>query len=131
MTNNKKNIILFMIFGAIYCIIEILYRGYTHPSMFIVGGLCGVLIGLLNEVFPKMNMRIQCLLSTIIILTIEFLSGCILNILLDLHIWDYSNLPFNIMGQICLPFAIAWIVLSFFCIKLDDYLRRKIFNEIS
>ena len=57
MKNNIiKSIILFIIFGFIYCGIEIAWRGYTHPSMFIVGGLCCLLVGLTNEITPKMLM---------------------------------------------------------------------------
>ena len=65
----------------------------------------------------------------IIIVTIEFFSGCILNIWLGLGVWNYSNMPYNILGQICLPFSIAWFFLSYIAIKLDDYLRKLLFNE--
>lgn len=129
MKNILKSIILFIIFGFIYCGIEILYRGYTHISMFVVGGLCCLFIGYINEITPKMPMYLQCLLSSIIILTLEFISGCYLNLYLKLNIWDYSNLPYNLCGQVCLFFGIAWFFLSYFVIKLDDYLRLKLFNE--
>lgn len=130
MKNNIiKSIILFIIFGFIYCGIEIIWRGYTHPSMFIVGGLCCLLIGLINEITPDMPMWLQCLLSMVIIVVIEFISGCILNLGLGLHVWDYSNMPFNILGQVCLPFSIIWFFLSYIAIKLDDYFRRLLFHE--
>ena len=121
-----KNLIIFFIFGSIYYLIEILFRGYSFPSMFIVGGLCGLLIGLINEKSPKMPMLIQMMLGAIIVTLIEFLVGYILNIILGLNIWDYSNLPCNFMGQICLQFSCCWFVLSYFVIKLDDFLRFKI-----
>ena len=74
-------------------------------------------------------MWLQCLLSMIIIVTIEFFSGCVLNLWLGLGVWNYSNMPFNILGQICLPFSIIWFFLSYIAIKLDDWLRKKLFNE--
>ena len=130
MNNNTiKSLILFIIFGLMYCGIEILWRGYTHPSMFVVGGLCCLLVGLINEITPKMPMWLQCLLGTLIITFIEFVSGCFLNIYLGLHVWDYSNRPFNLYGQICLCFSVIWLFLSYFAIKLDDWLRKKLFNE--
>ena len=64
-----------------------------------------------------------CLLS-ILITVFEFILGYILNIKLGLGIWDYSNIPFNIMGQICLPFSFLWFVLSYFVIMLDDILKE-------
>lgn len=121
-----KNSIIFFTFGSIYYLIEILFRGYSFPSMFIVGGLCGLLIGLINEKSPKMPMLMQMILGAIIVTIIEFLVGYILNIILELNIWDYSNLPYNFMGQICLQFSCCWFVLSYFVIKLDDFLRLKI-----
>ena len=46
-----------------------------------------------------------------------------------MDIWDYSDLQFNIMGQICLLFCIVWIFVSAFAIVLDDYIRYIFFNE--
>lgn len=130
MKNNLiKNVILFVIFGLLYCGLEILWRGYTHPSMFVVGGICCLLVGLINEITPNMSMWLQCLLSAIIITIIEFLSGCILNLWLNLGVWNYTNMPFNLLGQVCLPFSIAWFFLSYVAIKLDDWLRRILFHE--
>lgn len=71
----------------------------------------------------------QMLICSIIITAVEFTSGLILNVWLGLGIWDYSNMPFNILGQICLPFTLLWYVLSAPAIILDDYLRYWIFGE--
>lgn len=124
-----KESIIFLLFGLIYCEIELLYRGHTHWTMFIVGGLCGLLIGLINEITPKMNIWLQMFLGSIIVTLIEFISGYILNIKLGLGIWNYSKLPFNFMGQIDLIFTIAWFFLSYAAIYLDDFFR-KIMDEI-
>ena len=47
-----KLLVLAVIGGAIYVGIEMLWRGHSHPSMFILVGLCFVSIGLINELFP-------------------------------------------------------------------------------
>lgn len=118
-----KNISIFNIFGIIYFILEVLYRGHSHPTMYLVGGLCGFFIGMINEVTPKMNILYQMLLGSVIITLLEFISGYILNIKLGLGIWDYSNLRFNFMGQICLEFWVCWFILSYLIVKLDDIIR--------
>ena len=121
---------LFLIGGVVYVIIELLWRGYSHTSMFILGGLAFILIGQINEFFSwQPPIWLQCLIATVIILTLEFVFGCILNLWLRLNIWDYSHLPFNILGQICLPFAFAWYFLSAFAIVADDFLRYWLFDE--
>lgn len=125
-----KNSILFFAYGFIYCLIEIVWRQYTHWSMLICGGLCGLLIGLLNSNYSwQMPLWKQVGIGEIIVLTLEFITGCVVNLWLGWNIWDYSSLPFNILGQICLPFAILWIPLILVVIVLDDYLRYWWFGE--
>ena len=121
-----KNSVIFFIFGVSYVFLEVFYRGHSDISMFFVGGLCGLLIGLINEITPKMPVLLQMLLGSVIVTFIEFVTGYILNIKLGLHIWDYSNLRFNILGQVSLLFSMLWFFLSYIVIKLDDCIRDNI-----
>ena len=121
-----KEFIIFIIFGLMYVTIELLYRGHTHYRMFIVGGVCGVLIGLINDNTPDMPLLPQCVLGAVIITVIELLTGLFLNVYLGLNVWDYSNQPFNFMGQICPQFCIIWCILSILVIRIDDWLKEKI-----
>ena len=121
-----KEFIIFIIFGLMYVTIELLYRGHTHYSMFIVGGVCGVLIGLINDNTPDMPLLPQCVLGAVIITIIELLTGLFLNVYLGLNVWDYSNQPFNFMGQICPQFCIIWCILSILVIRIDDWLKEKV-----
>ena len=123
-----KELILLILFGITYCGIEILYRGRTHISMLFVGGLCAVLIGMINEITPKMNIILQMFIGAVIVTIIEFFSGYIINIILGLNVWDYSNLMFNYKGQISLIFTVIWFFLSAPVIYLDDKLRKILFK---
>lgn len=115
---------LFLLGGSIYYGIEILYRNYSHIAMILVGGICFILIGLINEVLSwNMLFWKQVIIGDLLVLTVEFISGCILNLWLGLGIWDYSNLPFNLLGQICLTFAILWLPIIAFAIILDDWVK--------
>ncbi len=125
-----KAAILAAIGGGIYILIELVWRGHTHISMFILGGICFVAIGLLNELFLwEFGFLWQAIMGAGIVTVLEFITGLIVNVWLCLNVWDYSNLPFNILGQICLPFSIAWVGLSAVAIVVDDYLRYWIFGE--
>ena len=98
--------------------------------MGVLGGICFLLIGMINEFLSwETPIWLQAVFGSAIITCFEFMAGCILNLWLDLGIWDYSQMPFNIMGQICLAFSIAWIGLSVLAIVLDDYLRYWFFHE--
>lgn len=118
-------IILFLIGGRLYTWIEILWRGYTHWSMFVLGGLCFVIMGLLNEYKFKWNesLAVQSVVSACIITLFEFITGCVVNLYMGLNVWDYSNLPFNLLGQICLYYFLLWIPLSIVGIIADDWIR--------
>lgn len=121
---------LWSIGGLIYIIVELIYRQRTHWTMFIVGGICFLCIGAINEIIPwGMPIWQQAAIGAVIVTIIELMSGCVINIWLGWDVWDYSDMPLNILGQICLPFTIIWFFLSLVAIVLDDYLRYWLFGE--
>lgn len=125
-----KYTFLFFVGGFAYGAIENLSRGYSHISMFIAGGICFILIGLLNEVYSwDMAVVSQMAISAGIITCVEFTVGMIVNVWLKLNVWDYSEQPYNVLGQICLLYTNIWFFLSFFAILLDDYLRYFLLKE--
>lgn len=125
-----KLCILALIGGITYVLIELAWRGYSHISMFILGALCFVLLGGINEFLPwELGFVWQMLIGAGIVTILELIVGIVVNVWLGLEVWDYSNLPFNFMGQICLPFSFAWTLLSGVAIIVDDYLRYWLFGE--
>ena len=126
----KKYEFLFFVGATIYVIIENLYRGYSHWTMFLLGGICFIALGLINEVIPwNMPLLLQMFIGGIIITILEFITGCVVNLWLGWNVWDYSELPFNLWGQISLFSSIVWVGLSLAGIVLDDYIRWKFFGE--
>ena len=125
-----KYITIFIIGAITYMSMELVFRHRTHWAMGIVGGIALILVGLINEKRDEViPIPVQSIIGSIIITGLEYVSGYIVNITLHLNVWDYSNLPFNIDGQICLWFSLLWILLSIFGIYLDDFIRCKLFNE--
>lgn len=125
-----KAVVLLLVGGLIYYGIEVAWRGYSHWTMALVGGVCFILVGGINEFFPwTMPLALQGLIGSAIVTAVELIAGLVLNVWLGLGIWDYSNLPLNFMGQICLPFSLLWILLSVVAVVLDDWLRYWLFGE--
>ncbi len=125
-----KLLILFLCGGTAYVLIELLFRGHSHPSMFLLGGTVFVEIGGLNELFKwDMSLILQGLIGSLIITVSELAAGLLLNLWLKLDVWDYSHMPLNFLGQICLPFSIAWIFVSIAAVIFDDFLRHWMFDE--
>lgn len=123
-------IVIFMVGAITYLTIEICWRGHTHWTMGIIGGIVIILVGLINEVTRKdLPLIIQAPIASIIITLVEYWAGYILNIQLGMNIWDYSNLPWNVDGQVCLYFSLLWMILGIVASVLDDLVRWKIFGE--
>lgn len=126
----SKEFILFIIGGLLYVLIELAYRGHSHWTMFVLGGLCFVLIGGINNYISwDMPVYEQMMIGSVIITVLEFICGCIVNLWLGWDVWDYSNMPYNVLGQICLPFSILWFFISLVAIVADDYIRYWLFDE--
>ena len=85
-----KYIVLLCVGGVLYACCELIFRGYTFKTMAFVGGVCFVLCGLVNEFIDwKTPLPLQMLICAVIVTTVEFVAGVILNIGLDLNMWDY------------------------------------------
>ena len=126
----KKYFILGIIGGAVYVLLEMLWRGYSHWTMFLLGAICFILIGLVNEVFEwDTPLILQMFCGCAIITALEFVTGCIVNLWLGWDVWDYSRYKFNVLGQISLRSSVGWYFLSLVGIVLDDYIRYWFFDE--
>ena len=105
-----KQAVLFYLGGCAYMGLELLWRGRSHYSMFLAGGICFLLLGKLNTVRPQLSLPLRCLAGAGIITMVELAAGLIFN--RQFQVWDYRHAPFNFLGQICLPFTLLWIPVS-------------------
>ncbi len=126
-----KGLVLFLIGGATYALFEVIWRGYTHVTMFVLGGVLFLALGALNENLLDWDtpLFIQGLIGAVVVTSAELISGIVLNLWLGMNVWSYSDIPFNFMGQICIPFSLLWVPVSMAAIVLDDYIRFWLFGE--
>lgn len=121
---------VFVAGGFAYGLIEIMARGFTHISMGVLGGAAMCLIHRMNggvRTLPRIMGR--AVLSAAFITMMEFITGEILNIRLGMNIWDYSQLPYNLDGQICLVFSMLWVLLSLVAMLFDDFVICRILHQ--
>lgn len=116
--------------GSVYYGLEIWFRGFSHWSMFFLGGICFVFIYVQGHLSgfrePFWRQLVRCM---IFVTAMEFLTGMIVNKWLNLRVWDYSDLPFQLFGQICLPFTLLFTGLCAIGIIFSGYVAWRIFGE--
>ena len=137
-----KNFFIFCVGFTIYQTIEGIWKtigpGYERSECFmmgVLGGLSLLLVGLLNKKMSwNMPIWLQALIGGFGIVITEFFMGLMINKLYcplfnKPLVWDYSDIPGNILGQICPQFFALWVLLAGVCIVLDDFLRWKVYDE--
>ena len=107
----KEFLAAFFLGGALYVILELIYRRRSHISMFITGGGAFLLLhGLFSRYEPPLF--VKALIGMALITAAEFIAGYIVNLKLKRNVWDYSGVRFNLYGQICLKYSLLWALLT-------------------
>ena len=119
-----EEIVVFALGGIAYGLLELLWRGWTHWTMPICGGICFLIM----YVISKLNIPLirKWILSAAGIVTVEFYTGCLVNLAFGWNVWDYSDMPHNLLGQICLRFSLMWLALSIPGTALCSLLRKEL-----
>ncbi len=112
--------------SVVYTGIELLFRGYTHFSMVILGGLCGVALYGIDCRFERASLWQRALLGAAAITALELISGVTVNLWLGLGVWDYRDQPFHFLGQICPRFSFGWFLLCFPALALIRLLKTHV-----
>lgn len=122
----KKDALFFVIGGVGYGIIELLWRGRTHWTMVLAGGISFFAFSKISEKFKERSLLFKAALAALTVTAVEFVFGIIFNVILKMHVWDYSGVPFNLFGQICLKFSFAWMLLALICVPIADAINRLV-----
>ena len=126
----NKYLFLFNAGGLLCILIELIWRGRSHWTMFLLGGICFLFLGLINEILPwQMPLWQQMIIGAVGITILEFVTGSIVNLWLGWGVWDYSGLPGNLLGQTCPQYFVLWLPVALAGIVLDDWIRYWKFGE--
>ena len=118
-----------MLFGGIaYGLLEVIWRGYTHPSMVMAGGICFTMMFAVNRFFGDTPLVFRSVLCALGITAVEFCIGMLVNRLWHMEVWDYSDEWMHVLGQICPLYSCIWFLISFcicFLISLPRMIRKE------
>lgn len=117
----KKYSWLGLMGAALYPLLEMVFRGFSHWSMSIAGGLCLMLLACLQQKLKKRGLALRCLTGALAITAVELICGCVVNLYMGLNVWSYSHMPGNFLGQICPLFCCLWFLL---CIPVFSMLSK-------
>ncbi|MBR2616093.1 MAG: hypothetical protein IKC69_05390 [Clostridia bacterium] len=120
--------LLFLSGAVLYPLIEVVFRGWTHVSMALLGGICLLAIDLIDTLAGRLRKVWKGMLCAVVITQLELICGLLVNRLWKLGVWDYSHLPFHLAGQICPLFSFFWFLLSLIALNLFA-LERRIYGR--
>lgn len=110
--------------GTLYYCLELIFRGHSHYSMILCGGLVFYFVSLMNRHCEKvLHLVTRLILSSMIITGTELIFGIIFNLHFGYSVWDYSEHAIHYRGQICLTFSILWFFLSLPLFWLERKIR--------
>ena len=122
-----KMLVRWYLGGLGYVCLELLWRGWSHGSMFVVGGICFLLLGAAGRLDLPLLLRVH--LGAVLITGVELISGLILNVLLGLHVWSYSSLHLQLLGQISALYFLLWHPVAAIGMLCDRAIRLALFRE--
>ncbi|MBR5370854.1 MAG: hypothetical protein IK130_01430 [Oscillospiraceae bacterium] len=102
----------FLLGFFIYTLLEITGRGRTHWTMGILGGIVLAVLYSMEGSLPAGRI-VRALLGAVFVTSAEFTAGVFDNLIMEWDVWDYSDRPLNILGQVCPLFSLVWVVLCF------------------
>lgn len=124
-----RQLILFITGFCIYITIEVCYRGYSYIIMGLCGGIILLMIDCINEKISwDMDLLLQGCIGSLIATSFELVIGEICLLSNYTKMWDYSNIPLNFNGVICVPFSLVWIIISIVGILLADAINYYVFD---
>ena len=119
---------MFLFGGFAYGLIEVLWRGYSHWSMVIAGGLSFLAFSVICRM--ELPLLYMCIMGSLTVTAVELVFGLIVNRWLGLGVWDYSEIHFNLFGQICLLFSVLWGFLSLLAVPLSGAVSNLLDKNI-
>ena len=99
------------------------WHGGTSPWMMLDYGILGLAVGPIAGALKarRVPLALRAVVYMLGIFFVEYVSG-VLFTACGLHIWDYSDLPWNLQGQITATYAPAWYALGLGV----EYLYRRV-----
>ncbi len=119
--------VYFVLFAILGYILEVIYaavvlgkfvnRGFLGGPWCPIYGFGVLMVAMILK--PISGSLLVTFIGSFIVTTlIEYLAGFILERIFNQKWWDYSDIPFNLNGYVCLKFSLIWAIGCTFVVKL-------------
>ncbi|MCI8649531.1 MAG: hypothetical protein HFG20_05380 [Anaerotruncus sp.] len=125
----KEYATVYTIGSVAYSWLEVAWRGFTHWSMTLAGGVGFLLLYLTDWRLKGRSLLERAAAGCAVLTSVEFLFGCVVNKLLRLDVWDYSKERGNLFGQVCPLYTILWFLLCIPVMPASRELREKLLHQ--
>lgn len=119
--------------GTMYFLLEVAYKtisgrpeAISWTMLVLAVALCVPVERCGAELPWDCPLWLQALCCAALVTAAELAAGVVLNLWLGLGVWDYSQMPGNLWGQVCPQFALLWWGLCFLFIPVFDWLRYAV-----
>lgn len=117
-----ERILLFCLGGGGYLGVELAWRGTTHWTMFLAGGISLCLLQALAR--RPLPLGAAAGLGAAGVSAVELAVGALCREILHLRVWDYSREWGNLAGLICPRYTFYWFVLCGWVVLVLRMVRR-------
>ncbi|XCP86732.1 hypothetical protein ABXS75_08055 [Roseburia hominis] len=130
-------ILYFFVYGFLGWCTEVAFAAWkTHHFVnrgFLNGPICpiyGIGVGIVVMFLTpyKSNLILLYITSIILVTALEWLTGFILEKIFHNKWWDYSDMPLNLNGYVCLLFSLIWGVA---CVLIVDFIHPLIHRVLA
>lgn len=129
-------LLYFFVYGFLGWCTEVAYAAFKQHCFvnrgFLSGPICPIYgVGVSVVIAFLMPIKDQPVLlyitSVILVTVLEGLTGWAMYRIFHHKWWDYSGIPFNIGGYVCLPFSILWGIA---CVLIVDFIHPVIHRAL-
>ena len=125
----KKRLIFLTVGGVGYTVIELIWRGRSHWTMSLAGGICFLAFSGIANTLKGYPLILKAAVASVFVTALELGLGLVVNKLFDKEVWDYSDKRFNLLGQICPLYSALWLGLGIVFLPLADFMNKRIEAE--
>lgn len=100
---------LFLLGGGAYAALELAWRGTTHWTMFLTGGVCLCLLQALAD--RPLPLGLAAAVGAAGVSGLELAVGAVCRRVLHTAVWDYADEWGNLAGLVCPKYTAYWFLL--------------------